>query len=98
MKFGYVYPGQTIPALYSNLVRAPLFRQKPYPTDFLVVRFDTNLIYSHHLFLADILIQEYRQGRDQIFLARNQKPLRRRTNISCHRSPWTALAKDNKYY
>ncbi|KIK07513.1 hypothetical protein K443DRAFT_129177 [Laccaria amethystina LaAM-08-1] len=38
MKFGYVYPGQTIPALYNNLVRAPLFRQKPYPTDFLVVR------------------------------------------------------------
>lgn len=38
MKFGYVYPGQTIPALYNNLVRAPLFRHKPYPTDFLVVR------------------------------------------------------------
>ncbi|KZT08547.1 uncharacterized protein LAESUDRAFT_675751 [Laetiporus sulphureus 93-53] len=38
MKFGYVYPGQTVPALYSNLIRAPLFRQKPYPTDFLVIR------------------------------------------------------------
>lgn len=38
MKFGYVYPGQTMPALYNNLVRAPLFRHKPYPTDFLVVR------------------------------------------------------------
>ncbi|ESK98083.1 transcription initiation factor tfiid 111 kda subunit [Moniliophthora roreri MCA 2997] len=38
MKFGYVYPGQTIPALYNNLVRAPLFRHKPKPTDFLVVR------------------------------------------------------------
>ncbi|KAF8898960.1 TAF1 transcription initiation factor TFIID subunit TAF1 [Infundibulicybe gibba] len=38
MKFGYVYPGQTIPALYNNLLRAPLFRHKPYPTDFLVVR------------------------------------------------------------
>ncbi|KII94163.1 hypothetical protein PLICRDRAFT_132642 [Plicaturopsis crispa FD-325 SS-3] len=38
MKFGYVYPGQTIPALYNNLTRAPLFRHKPYPTDFLVVR------------------------------------------------------------
>ncbi|KAG9314188.1 TAF1 transcription initiation factor TFIID subunit TAF1 [Chiua virens] len=35
MKFGYVYPGQTFPALYNNLVRAPLFRHKPYPTDFL---------------------------------------------------------------
>ncbi|KJA25821.1 hypothetical protein HYPSUDRAFT_85120 [Hypholoma sublateritium FD-334 SS-4] len=38
MKFGYVYPGQTIPALYNNLMRAPLFRHKPYQTDFLVVR------------------------------------------------------------
>ncbi|KZT30726.1 TAF1 transcription initiation factor TFIID subunit TAF1 [Neolentinus lepideus HHB14362 ss-1] len=38
MKFGYVYPGETVPALYNNLIRAPLFRQKPYPTDFLVVR------------------------------------------------------------
>ncbi|KAE9400552.1 TAF1 transcription initiation factor TFIID subunit TAF1 [Gymnopus androsaceus JB14] len=38
MKFGYVYPGQTMPALYNNLVRAPLFRHKPKPTDFLVVR------------------------------------------------------------
>ncbi|KAJ7040380.1 TAF1 transcription initiation factor TFIID subunit TAF1 [Mycena alexandri] len=38
MKFGSVYPGQTIPALYNNLMRAPLFRHKPYPTDFLVVR------------------------------------------------------------
>lgn len=38
MKFGYVYPGQTMPALYNNLIRAPLFRHKPYPTDFLVVR------------------------------------------------------------
>ncbi|KAF8632973.1 hypothetical protein AX15_001570 [Amanita polypyramis BW_CC] len=38
MKFGYVYPGQTVPAMYNNLVRAPLFRQKPYPTDFLVIK------------------------------------------------------------
>ncbi|KAI6031564.1 TAF1 transcription initiation factor TFIID subunit TAF1 [Pisolithus microcarpus] len=38
MKFGYVYPGQTFPALYNNLVRAPLFRHKSYPTDFLVVK------------------------------------------------------------
>ncbi|KAH9964216.1 TAF1 transcription initiation factor TFIID subunit TAF1 [Russula dissimulans] len=38
MKFGYVQPGQTIPALYSNLIRAPLFRHKSYPTDFLVIK------------------------------------------------------------
>lgn len=40
MKFGYVYPGQVIPALYNNLIRAPLFRHKPYSTDFLVIRCD----------------------------------------------------------
>jgi hypothetical protein len=38
MKFGYVQPGQTMPALYSNLIRAPLFRHKPYQTDFLVIK------------------------------------------------------------
>ena len=38
VKFGYVQPGQTIPALYSNLIRAPLFRHKSYPTDFLVIK------------------------------------------------------------
>lgn len=38
MKFGSVHPGQTVPALYNNLIRAPLFRHKPYPTDFLVIR------------------------------------------------------------
>lgn len=40
MKFGYVLPGQTMPALYNNLIRAPLFRHKPYPTDFLVIRYE----------------------------------------------------------
>lgn len=39
MKFGYVYPGQTVPALYSNLIRAPLFRHKSYSSDFLVIKF-----------------------------------------------------------
>ncbi|TFY75997.1 hypothetical protein EWM64_g8012, partial [Hericium alpestre] len=38
MKFGYVYPGQTVPSLYNNLIRAPLFRHKPPPTDFLVIK------------------------------------------------------------
>ncbi|KAG7098967.1 hypothetical protein E1B28_000855 [Marasmius oreades] len=42
MKFGYVYPGQTVPALYNNLVRAPLFRHKAKPTDFLVIRSSTS--------------------------------------------------------
>lgn len=30
-----------MPAMYNNLIRAPLFRQKPYHTDFLVVRLET---------------------------------------------------------
>lgn len=38
MKFGLVAPGQSIPALYNNLIRAPLFRHKPYSTDFLVIK------------------------------------------------------------
>ncbi|KAI0095198.1 atypical/TAF1 protein kinase [Irpex rosettiformis] len=41
MKFGYVYPGQTVPSLYNNLIRAPLFRHKPYGTDFLVIKSTT---------------------------------------------------------
>lgn len=39
MKFGSVASGQTVPALYNNLIRAPLFRQKAYNTDFLVIRY-----------------------------------------------------------
>ena len=37
-KFGFVHKGQVVQALYNNLIRAPIFRQKPYHTDFLVVR------------------------------------------------------------
>ena len=39
LKFGTVAPGQTVPALYNNLIRAPLFKHKPYPTDFLVIKY-----------------------------------------------------------
>ncbi|KAH8800593.1 TAF1 transcription initiation factor TFIID subunit TAF1 [Flagelloscypha sp. PMI_526] len=38
MRLGSVNPGQTIPTIYNNLMRAPLFRHKPQPTDFLVIR------------------------------------------------------------
>lgn len=31
-------PGKVIPALYNNLIRAPLFRHTAYPTDFLVIK------------------------------------------------------------
>ncbi|KAJ1982768.1 hypothetical protein H4R35_000127 [Dimargaris xerosporica] len=36
--FGNVEPGQTIPTLYNNLIRAPLFRHTPNPTDFLLIQ------------------------------------------------------------
>ncbi|OZJ06220.1 hypothetical protein BZG36_00761, partial [Bifiguratus adelaidae] len=38
LNFGNVEPGETKPLLYNNLFRAPLFRQKPPPTDFLCIR------------------------------------------------------------
>ncbi|KAF8488534.1 hypothetical protein JB92DRAFT_3016567 [Gautieria morchelliformis] len=37
-KFGFVHKGQVVQALYNNLIRVPIFRQKSYHTDFLVVR------------------------------------------------------------
>lgn len=39
LRFGQVEPGQMIPALYNKLVRAPLFRHRPYDTDFIVVKY-----------------------------------------------------------
>ncbi|EJD52150.1 hypothetical protein AURDEDRAFT_181675 [Auricularia subglabra TFB-10046 SS5] len=41
LKFGNVEPGKVIPALYNNLIRAPLFRHQAYPTDFLVIKSST---------------------------------------------------------
>lgn len=38
LRFGQVQPGQMIPALYNNLVRAPLFRHRAYATDFLAIK------------------------------------------------------------
>ncbi|KAI8149894.1 hypothetical protein BJV82DRAFT_585138 [Fennellomyces sp. T-0311] len=38
MNFGNVVPGQTIPVLYNNLIRAPLFRHEVKSTDFLFVK------------------------------------------------------------
>ena len=37
-KFGFVRKGQVVQALYNNLIRVPIFRQKAYHSDFLVVR------------------------------------------------------------
>ncbi|KAI5964738.1 uncharacterized protein KGF55_001808 [Candida pseudojiufengensis] len=36
--FGEVAPGDFVPTLYNNLVRAPIFRHEPKNTDFLLVR------------------------------------------------------------
>lgn len=38
LKFGNVEPGKVMPALYNNLIRAPLFRHTAYRTDFLVIK------------------------------------------------------------
>ncbi|EGF98411.1 uncharacterized protein MELLADRAFT_118533 [Melampsora larici-populina 98AG31] len=38
MKFGSIPPGETVPTLYNNLVRAPLFKHKANETDFLVIK------------------------------------------------------------
>ncbi|KAL8280182.1 hypothetical protein RQP46_007512 [Phenoliferia psychrophenolica] len=50
--FGYVDPGQTVPTLYNNLIRAPLFKQKTAPTDFLVVR--STILGETKYFIRDI--------------------------------------------
>ncbi|RPA98846.1 hypothetical protein L873DRAFT_1828286 [Choiromyces venosus 120613-1] len=45
--FGTVDPGETVPTLYNNMVRAPIFKQNPRPTDFLVIR-NTQANQSHY--------------------------------------------------
>lgn len=39
--FGHVDPGQTTPALYNGLYRAPIFKQEAKNTDFLVIKTTT---------------------------------------------------------
>ena len=36
--FGHVDPGQITPTLHNSMYRAPIFRQEPRPTDFLMIR------------------------------------------------------------
>ncbi|KAL7273610.1 hypothetical protein RUND412_003514 [Rhizina undulata] len=45
--FGTVDPGETVPTLYNRMVRAPVFRQTPKSTDFLVIR-NTHENQSHY--------------------------------------------------
>ena len=41
--FGHVDPGQTIPAVYNGMYRAPIFKQAAKDTDFLVVKQSTGV-------------------------------------------------------
>jgi transcription initiation factor TFIID subunit 1 len=36
--FGFVEPGNIVPALYNKLVRAPVFKHEPQSTDFLLIK------------------------------------------------------------
>lgn len=45
--FGTVDPGETVPTLYNRMSRAPIFKQTPKSTDFLVIR-NTHDNQSHY--------------------------------------------------
>ena len=95
--FGSVLPGQTCPTLYNNLVRAPLFRQNAYDTDFIIVRSVSGIpddgMSSHSIFS---ILQKHNQRRIQVLHSRNQDELCHRSDVPDHRSPWTALEKSHR--
>jgi len=49
MKFGSIRPGETVPTLYNNLVRAPLFKHKPNTNEFLVIRNTTETETNYYI-------------------------------------------------
>ncbi|WAR54139.1 hypothetical protein PtB15_3B651 [Puccinia triticina] len=49
MKFGSIRPGETVPTLYNNLVRAPLFKHKPSTNEFLVIRNTTETETNYYI-------------------------------------------------
>ena len=51
--FGFVEPGQIVPTLYNNMIRAPIFKHDVSGTDFLLVRSTGNGI-SNRFFLRNI--------------------------------------------
>lgn len=51
--FGFVEPGQIVPTLYNNMIRAPVFKHEVSGTDFLLVRSTGNGI-SNRFFLRNI--------------------------------------------
>lgn len=36
--FGFVEPGNVVPTVYNKMVRAPVFKQEPFHTDFLLIK------------------------------------------------------------
>lgn len=42
-QFGFVDPGETVPTLHNAMYRAPVFKQEPQKTDFLVIRSSTGV-------------------------------------------------------
>jgi hypothetical protein len=36
--FGHIDPGQLVPAIHNSMFKAPIFKQEPKPTDFLLIR------------------------------------------------------------
>ncbi|KAA1110268.1 hypothetical protein PGT21_016409 [Puccinia graminis f. sp. tritici] len=49
MKFGSIRPGETVPTLYNNLVRAPLFKHTPSSNEFLVIRNTTETETNYYI-------------------------------------------------
>jgi hypothetical protein len=41
--FGFVDPGQTVPAIHNKMYRAPIFKHEPRNTDFVVIRNQTGV-------------------------------------------------------
>lgn len=46
--FGEVGPGDFVPALYNNMVRAPIYRHTPRNTDFLFIRLSGNGLHQRY--------------------------------------------------
>ena len=51
--FGHIDPGDTTPAFQNSMYKAPIFKQEPKPTDFLVIRNSTG-IDGHSWYIRNI--------------------------------------------
>jgi hypothetical protein len=50
--FGFVDPGQTVPAIHNKMYRAPIFKHEPRNTDFVVIRNQTG-VYGARYYLRN---------------------------------------------